>query len=67
MIENLYDRRTGKSRIDVGKVNELHKKYSDRAMDLLLTTEYERTKEEKIVLDLLNEIVIDLVDCGCEN
>ena len=67
MIENLYDGHTGKSRIDVEKVNELHKKYSDRAMDLLLTTEYERTKEEQIVLDLLNEIVIDLVDCGCEN
>ena len=26
MIENLYDRHTGKSRIDMEKVNELHKK-----------------------------------------
>ena len=43
------------------------KKYSDRAMDLLLTTEYERIKEEQAVLDLLNEIVIDSLDCGCEN
>ena len=55
------------SRIDIGKVNKLHEKYSDRAMNLLLSTEYERTKEEQAVLDLLNEIVIDLVDCGCEN
>ena len=53
--------------IDTKKVNQLHEKYSTKAMDLMLNTEYERSDVEQAQLDLLNEIVIDLVSCGCEN
>ena len=55
------------SNIDIVKVNQLHEKYSTLAMNLLLESEYDMTKEDEIKLNLLNEFVIDLVDCGCEN
>lgn len=54
-------------KIDAKKVNRLHEKYSTRAMDLMFNTENERSDVEQAQLDLLNEIIIDLVSCGCEN